>query len=313
MPRPFLRLADPASLPAGLAHPVVAIGNFDGVHRGHRTLFAEAQALARMLHRPAAALTFAPHPRAFFNPSQPQFRLTEPDVQAALVAATGLDGLITLTFDAALAGLPAEAFIADILLARLGIAGAVVGADFHFGKGRGGTPASLAAAGEAEGFAVRLIGQVSDETGPVSSSRIRAALEEGDCATARDLLGYDWFVRGPVVHGHKRGRALGYPTANMALEPGCRLRHGVYAVRARVDGVWHPAIASFGRRPMFDNGPPLLETFLFDFSGDLYGKVLDIAFVRHLRDEQVFDRVEALIAQMDRDSAAARAALGQNP
>ena len=309
MPQTFLSLTDPAQLPAALANPVVAIGNFDGVHRGHRHVMAEARAMARRLGRPAAVLTFDPHPRAFFRPDLPQFELTPPEVQARLIADLGLDGLIVLSFDAALAGLPAEAFIDDILMRRLNISGAVVGWDFHFGKGRGGTPDGLAAAGAARGFPVRVLDALTAGAAPISSTRIRQALTAGDLDTANGLLGYEWFVRGPVIHGEKRGRDLGYPTANMALDPGCGLRHGVYAVRAHADGVTHPAVASFGRRPMFDNGAPLLETHIFDFRGDLYGTVIDIAFVAFLREEMTFDGLDALIAQMNRDSAAARAIL----
>ena len=311
MPRSFLRLVDPAGLPTAMARPVVAIGNFDGVHRGHQFVFAEAEAMARRLGRPAAVMTFDPHPRTFFRPDAAHFRLTPPDVQAALVKRFGMDGLIVFSFDAAFAAHSAEAFIDEVLKDRLDIAGAVVGADFHFGKGRAGSPATLAAAGRAKGFEVLLLDQLDEGDAPVSSSRIRAALESGDCAAANHMLGYKWFVRGPVVHGEKRGRDLGYPTANMALDPGCRLRHGVYAVRATVHGIAHPAVASFGRRPMFDNGPPLLETHVFDFRSDLYGSTIDIAFVEYLRPEMKFDGLEALIRQMDADGARAREILAR--
>jgi riboflavin kinase/FMN adenylyltransferase len=313
MPRRFPTLANPASLPAALARPVVAIGNFDGVHRGHRFVMEEAMALGRTLRRPAAVMTFDPHPRAFFQRDVQHFRLTPVPVQASLIESIGLDGLIVFSFDAAFAGLAAEAFIDDILIRRLGVSGVVVGADFHFGRGREGTPATLAAAGKARGFEVLLLDQLDEGDAPVSSSRIRKALEAGEIAAANQMLGYEWFVRGTVSHGEKRGRDLGYPTANMALDPGCRLAHGVYAVRARIDGTEHPAVASFGRRPMFDNGAPLLETHVFDFAGDLYGKTIDIAFAAYLRPEMRFDSLQALIAQMDADSARARALLKQTP
>ena len=309
MPHPFLSLKDPTHLPAALASPVVAIGNFDGVHRGHRYVMGKALDEARRLKRPAAVLTFDPHPRAFLRPDLPQFELTPIDVQAGLIAGLGMDGLIVLSFNAAFASLSAEEFIRDILVGKLGISGAVVGWDFHFGKGRSGSPASLTAAGKAHGFEVTVLDPLASGEAPISSTRIRQALTAGDLATANSLLGYEWFVRGPVIHGEKRGRDLGYPTANMALAPGCGLRHGIYAVRARVDGVSHAAVASFGRRPTFDNGAPLLETHLFDFRGDLYGKTIDIAFVRFLREELAFPSLDGLIAQMDRDSAEARALL----
>lgn len=309
MAQRFLRLVDPPALPPEFARPVVAIGNFDGVHRGHQFVFAQAEAMARRLGRPAAVMTFDPHPRAFFQPGAAHFRLTPPDVQAALVARFGMDGIIAFSFNAAFAAHSAEAFVDEVLKRRLDISGAVVGADFHFGKGRAGTPATLAAAGRAGDFEVLLLDQLDEGDAPVSSSRIRAALEAGDCAAANAMLGYEWFVRGEVIHGEKRGRDLGYPTANMALDPGCRLRHGVYAVRAIIDGMAHAAVASFGRRPMFDNGAPLLETHVFDFRGDLYGKTVDIAFVEYLRPEMRFDSLEALIRQMDADSARARTVL----
>ncbi|MCA0422714.1 MAG: bifunctional riboflavin kinase/FAD synthetase [Proteobacteria bacterium] len=305
----FLSLTDPDRLPARLLRPVAAIGNFDGVHRGHRFVFDEAITLARSLGRPAVALTFNPHPRQFFQPHLQHFQLTPPDVQAERIAAAGLDGLVVLSFNAALAGLGAEAFVSDLLVGRLAISGAVVGADFHYGKGRAGTPASFAAAGERLGFSVKLLPQREDNGEPVSSTRIRASLEDGDCETANRLLGYTWFVRGPVIHGEKRGRDLGYPTANMALAPGTRLRHGIYAVHITIDGAPHGGVASFGRRPTFDNGAPLLETHVFDFKGDLYGKAIDVAFVRYLRPEAKFDSLDALVRQMDADSAEARAIL----
>lgn len=306
MTLPFQCLTNPAVLPVNLQHPVAAIGNFDGVHRGHCHVFNAAIALARSLGRPAVALTFDPHPRRLFQPDAPHFRLTPPDVQGARMAAAGLDGLIVLGFDRTLANLGADDFVRDLLVGRLGISGAVVGADFHYGKGRGGTPASLGAAGAAHGFAVTLLTQLDDGGEAISSTRIRAALAVGDCDTANTLLGYEWYVRGPVIHGEKRGRDLGYPTANMRLEDGCGLRHGIYAVRVRIDGIEHTGVASFGRRPTFDNGAPLLETHVFDFKGDLYGKPVEVAFVTYLRPEAKFDSLDALIAQMDADSRQAR-------
>ena len=268
-----------------------------------------ARALAARLGRPTLGLTFDPHPRLFFQPGMVQFRLTPPDVQAGLMARAGLDGLITLTFDTALAGQGAQAFIDELLVRRLNISGLVVGADFHFGKGRQGTPAMLQQAAAAKDFVVDLIDPVAEGVEPISSTRIRHALMSGDVGVANRLLGYEWFVRGPVIHGEKRGRDLGYPTANMKLEPGCGLKHGIYAVRVTIDGAVHAGVASFGRRPTFDNGAPLLETHLFDFKGDLYGRSVDVVFVRYLRGEEKFDSIAALVAQMDRDSAEARAAL----
>lgn len=289
---------------------VAAIGNFDGVHRGHQEVLAVARAAAAALGGPAVLLTFEPHPRAFFRPDQPVFRLTPPAERAVVLEALGLDGMVVVPFDAALAGTTADAFVDGILRDRLAIRGAVVGYNFHFGKARAGTPDFLLARGQADGFAVEVVEARVDEGGePISSTRIRAALEAGAPEAAARLLGYRWLVVGAVVHGDKRGRTLGYPTANIALEPACGLRHGVYAVRVQVDGEVYDGVASFGRRPMFDDGAPLFETFLFGFDGDLYGKTLKISVFAFLRPEARFDGVEALVAQMDDDSVRAKALL----
>lgn len=298
-------------MPAKLANPVVAIGNFDGLHLGHKHVIAQAKALARRIGRPLAVLTFDPHPRAFFQPDQLRFRLTSPAAQATLAGHLGVDALIVLSFDTALAGLSADAFIKDVLLARLGVSGVVAGANFHFGAKRSGSPSTLIEAGKAHGFAVEIVEQVAEGASAVSSTRIREALAAGDIAAANAMLGHDWFVSGPVIHGQKLGRKLGFPTANLALEAGCGLKHGIYAVRVDHAGTTHGGVASFGRRPTVDNGPPLLEVVLFDFSGDLYGQVITVAFVAFLRPELKFDSLEALVAQMQRDAAQAREILVQ--
>lgn len=307
---PFSIVEDLASLPAYLKGSVVAIGNFDGVHRGHRAVLQAAIDEAHGHGRPVTAMTFEPHPRSVFAPHAPLFRLTPAHAKAEVMEALGLDGLIVLPFTRDFASLEAEQFVEEILIRALGIRHAVTGYDFHFGKGRAGTPDFLRASGEKHGFGVTIVSAENDEGGEViSSSRIRAALAEGDLALANGLLGYRWFAEAEVRHGEKRGRDLGYPTANLRLPDECSLRHGIYAVRVEVDGQRHDGVASFGRRPTFDNGAPLLEVFLFDFSGDLYGKTLRVRFVSYLRPEERFDSIEALIAQMDRDSAEARAAL----
>jgi riboflavin kinase / FMN adenylyltransferase len=299
--------------PGPLAGAVVAIGNFDGVHRGHRAVIGAALARARALGRPAAALTFVPHPRQFFRPQEPLFALSSLADKLRLLAATGLDGAVVMTFDAALAATPAEDFIGDILAGRLKIGGAAIGFDFHFGKNRTGSPAYLAEQGARLGFPVEVVPPLEDEGRPVSSGAIRQALSAGRVVEAAELLGYPWFVTAEVIHGDKRGRDLGFPTANMALEPACGLKHGIYAVRARVDGELRDGVASFGRRPMFDNGAALLEVFLFDFAGDLYGKVIEVAFIGWIRPELKFDTVEALMRQMDLDAAKAHEALARAP
>ena len=303
-----------ADIAAGPLHgAVVAIGNFDGVHRGHRSVIDAAQRQARALGRPAAALTFEPHPRSFFRPLEPLFRLSDERQKLRLLAATGLHGAFVMRFDAALSGLSAEAFIDQILIGRFGIGGAAIGFDFHFGKGRGGSPDKLAEAGRRLGFAVDIVPPLQDEGRPVSSGAVRVALINGQVVEAAELLGSPWFVSGPVIHGEKRGRDLGFPTANLKLDPACGLKHGIYAVRCGLDGRRYDGVASFGRRPTFDNGAPLLEVFLFDFAGDLYGRVLDVAFIGWLRGEARFDGIEPLKRQMHDDAAQARAVLARSP
>jgi riboflavin kinase/FMN adenylyltransferase len=292
---------------------VLAIGNFDGVHRGHRTVIRAALARARALGRKAAALTFAPHPRAFFRPQDLLFRLSSECDRLRLLAATGLDGAIVMRFDAALAGTSAQDFVERILVGGLGIAGAAIGFDFHFGQNRAGSPRYLAEEGARLGFAVDVVPPLEDEGRPISSGGIRQALAAGKVMEAAELLGVPWFVSGEVIHGEKRGRDLGFPTANLKLDPACGLKHGIYAVRARIGGRLVDGVASFGRRPMFDDGAPLLEVYLFDFQGDLYGKTIDVAFIGWLRREQKFESIEALQRQMAVDAAQAREVLARAP
>ena len=295
----------------GLRGAVVAIGNFDGVHRGHKAVIAAAQARAAALGCPAAALTFEPHPRTFFNPGEPLFRLTDEAAKVRLLAATGLDGVIVLTFDEALAQLSAQDFVTRILVERFAVRGAAIGFNFHFGANRGGSPDFLTAEGAKCGFTVDIVPPLRDRGRPVSSQPIRQALAAGRLPEAEELLAYPWFVSGPVIHGDKRGRELGFPTANLKPDPSCGLRHGIYAVRVNHNGRHYDGVASFGRRPMFDSGSVLLEVFLFDFSGDLYGAALDVAFIAFIRDEATFASAEELIRQMHDDSRRAREALAR--
>jgi riboflavin kinase/FMN adenylyltransferase len=298
--------------PAGaLRGAAVAIGNFDGVHRGHKAVIAAALSRALSLGKPAAALTFEPHPRAFFNPNEPLFRLTDETAKLRLLAATGLDGTIVLTFGAALAKLTAEDFVQQVLVERLAVSGAAIGFNFHFGANRAGSPEFLQTQGKRHGFAVDIVPPLRDGDRPVSSGPIRAALAAGRLDDAAELLGYPWFVSAMVIHGDKRGRQLGFPTANLALDPTCALRHGIYAVRVAAAGRRYNGVASFGRRPMFDTGTVLLEIFLFDFDGDLYGANIDVAFIAWLRDEAMFASAEELVRQMEEDSRLARAALAR--
>ena len=296
---------------------VVAMGNFDGVHLGHRAVIAAALQMGRSHGKPAFAVTFEPHPRSFFSPNSPQFRLSDETNKLRLLAGTGLAGAVVMTFDEARAGTTAQDFIHHDLVARLGISGIAVGYDFHFGKGRVGSPSLLVREAPRLGIEVDVQAHVDIAERPVSSSAIRMALAEGQIDDATAMLGGPWFVTGEVIHGEKRGRDLGYPTANIRLDKNCSLKHGIYAVRVGrgqgKDQERFDAVASFGRRPTFDNGAPLLEVFLFGFQGDLYGAALDIAFIGFIRDELKFDSVDALIRQMNDDSARARAQLAAAP
>jgi riboflavin kinase/FMN adenylyltransferase len=303
-----------AAIPKGT---VVAMGNFDGVHLGHRAVIAAALQMGRAHGRPALAVTFEPHPRSFFSPNTPQFRLTDEAGKLRLLAGTGLAGAVVMTFDKTRAGTTAQDFIHHDLIERLGISGIAVGYDFHFGKGRVGSPSLLVNEAPRLGIEVDVQPHIDIEERPVSSSAIRMALAEGQIEDATAMLGGPWFVSGLVIHGEKRGRDLGYPTANIRLDKDCGLKHGIYAVRVSrghgKDRVRFDGVASFGRRPTFDNGATLLEIFLFDFKGDLYGETLDVAFIAFIREELKFDGVEALVRQMDDDGAQARKRLAAAP
>jgi len=301
-------------VPDRLRGGVVAIGNFDGVHTGHASLLRAAVEQAARNAAPAIVLTFEPHPRTFFKPDQPVFRLTPVSARARLFAALDVDGLVVATFDEALSSLPAETFVERILLEQLAIRGAVVGYDFHYGRGRGGNAESLRRAGEQHGFTLSVIDPVAIGETVIASRAVRAALRAGDVITANGLLGYRWFVTGEVIAGAMRGRDLGYPTANMALRPDCDLRHGVYAVSVRLaDGRDLGGVASFGRRPTFDDGPPLLETHIFDLAEDLYGQQVVVSFVGWIRAEARFASIDELITAMDADATEARRQLAGSP
>jgi riboflavin kinase/FMN adenylyltransferase len=303
-----------AAIPKGA---VVAMGNFDGVHLGHRAVIEAALQMGRAHGRPAMAVTFEPHPRRFFSPNSPQFRLTDEVAKLRLLAGTGLAGAVVMTFDGKRAGTSAQDFIHHELIGRLGVSGVAVGYDFHFGKGRVGSPGLLVSEAPRLGIEVDVQAHVDIAERPVSSSAIRMALAEGQIEDATAMLGGPWFVSGEVIHGEKRGRDLGYPTANIRLDKNCGLKHGIYAVRvgfgAGKDQKRFDGVASFGRRPTFDNGAPLLEIFLFDFKGDLYGTTLDVAFIGFIREELKFEGIEALVRQMDDDSARARKQLAAAP
>lgn len=295
-------------VPAASTGGVVAVGNFDGMHAGHRALLDVAHKTAASLGRPAVVLTFEPHPRTFFRPDEPVFRLTPLPAKARLMRALAVDALVVADFDAALAALSADAFVEEVLVSRLKVATAVVGYNFHFGKGRTGSPKTLQAMGARLGFPVAVVGEIAGPDGaPVSSSSIRDALAAGDVAAANRQLGYRWFAVGRVERGAGRGRALGFPTANITLSSDCRLRHGIYSVRLqRHDGSLHDGVASYGRRPTFDNGEALLEVFALDITADLYDEEVAVSFVEWIRPEAKFESAAALTAAIRQDVATAR-------
>ncbi len=314
--RQFIRIALPGeAVPARLKGAVVAIGNFDGVHRGHRAVLNRVLAIARERAAPALVLTFEPHPRSFFAPDNPVYRLTPADLKAQLFAHLGFDGVIEQVFDAGFAGQSADDFVRAMLVGLLGVSCTVTGHDFHFGARRQGTPDYLAQAGQEHGFDVVIVEPFGDTAGQiVSSTRIRQALRDGDVGLASHLLGYAYRVHARVERGRQMGRELGYPTANLSLPAQATLRHGIYAVRVILeDGSIHDGVASHGRRPTFDNGEVLLESHLFDFDGDLYGKPITVLIYGWLRAEEKFESAEALVAQMHKDAAQARKLLAAMP
>jgi len=314
-PKSFVITVDPKAPPAGLERAVFAIGNFDGVHLGHRAVIDRTKRLAAELDAHSAVLTFEPHPADFFAGKPVVFRLTPKAAKARALEEFGLDGAVILSFNATLAALSAEEFVHDVLVQRLGVAAVVIGWDFHFGKGRAGSPVFLKEAGGRYGFRVDVIGKIEapEAAGAeaISSTAIRRALEAGDVEAAARFLGRDYAVAGAVIPGQKLGRTLGMPTANIALEPSNRLAFGIYAVEVFVDDARYDGVVSFGTHPTIDHNPPLLETFLFDFDGDLYGRTMEVAFVRRIRGERKFDSLEAMVAEVKRDKARARAILAE--
>ena len=301
------RLDAGSALPPEYRGAVIALGNFDGFHRGHQAVAKAALDWAKAEGRRGIIATFDPHPVRYFAPHTPPFRLTTLGQRQDLFAAAGADAMLVFQFDRTLAETTAEQFVGDLLAQRLGAAGVVTGEDFTFGKGRTGNVAVLADLAAQNGMAARAIGPVAEHGEVVSSSRIRDALKAGDCATAAELLTRPFAIRGTVQHGAKLGRSIGYPTANVELGSYLRPRYGIYAVTARLsDGSVVPGAANLGIRPSFDPPVELLETYLFDFAGDLYGQEIEVALHHYLRPEAKFDRLEALTAQMDLDCQRAR-------
>ncbi len=304
------RLDGGSAVPAHLRGGIVALGNFDGFHKGHQAVVGRAVDRARAEGRPALVATFDPHPVRFFKPDLPPFRLTTLDQRERLFGEAGADAMLVFRFDAELAAVTAAEFVTDYLVSRIGAAGVVTGDDFTFGRGRDGNVEALMVLGRANRLSVDSVAPVADGDEAVSSSRIRDALQAGDCPTATRLLSRPFAIEGVVEHGDKRGRELGFPTANIPLGPYLRPRFGVYAVKGRLaDGRGLDGVANLGTRPMFDPPKELLEPWFFDFDGDLYDQSVEVALHAFIRDEATFDGLDALKAQIAADADAARALL----
>jgi len=303
-----------SELPAELRGSVVAVGNFDGVHRGHQIVIADAQAVAKATGASLAVLSFEPHPRSMFRPDDAPFRLTPFRIKARLLEALEVDLHVVLHFDIEFSRQSADWFVEEVLLGGLGASHVAIGYDFCFGHRRQGNAESLLSYGRRHGFGVTVVTQASDESGGTySSSAAREHLQAGRIREAAEILGRPWEIEGRVETGDRRGRELGYPTANLTLGDYLRPAFGVYAVRAAVDEgpelAWRDGVANVGIRPMYAVENPLMEAHLFDFDGDLYGRHLRVQLIEWLRPEMKFDSVDALIAQMDRDSEKARRVL----
>jgi riboflavin kinase / FMN adenylyltransferase len=286
---------------------VVALGNFDGFHAGHQAVVQHAIERAKALGCPAIVATFDPHPVRHFRPDAAPFRLTTLNQRQRLFASAGADAMLVFHFDGVLAAVSAEDFITKLLVERVGAVGVVTGEDFTFGTGKSGNVTVLKNVGAVHGLICDSVGAIADEGGTISSSRIRAALESGDCATATHLLTRPFAIEGVVQHGDKNGRLLGFPTANIDVGPYLRPRYGIYAVKGRLaDGRVLNGVANLGIRPSFDPPKELLEPYFFDFSEDLYGQTIEVEFHAFIRPEQKFDNLEALKVQMARDCDTAR-------
>jgi len=298
------------AVPAEWTGGVIAMGNFDGVHRGHQTLLAEAKEQARALEAPLVVLTFEPHPRQFFVADTGPFRLTLPPAKVRLLAGQGVQAVLAQRFDPAFAAIGAQAFIDNVLLQGMGARHVVCGYDFTFGARRGGNVERLREMAAERAFGVSVLDPVTHEGEIYSSTRIREALRAGWASEASDLLGHHWEIEGVVEQGDKRGRTIGFPTANVALGEHLRPRFGVYAVRALVGGEWLNGVANLGKRPTVGKLQENFEVHLFDFAGDLYGQVLRVAIVDFIRPEMKFSGLDALKGQIAADASAARAILG---
>lgn len=299
----------PHNIQARHRNCVATIGNFDGVHHGHQMLLAHLIAKSEELSVPSVLITFEPQPREFFRGESVPARLTRFREKITLLMRTGIDRVLCLPFNEAMANRSAQSVIEDFLVARLGIKYLVVGDDFRFGRGAEGDYTMLKLAGDKYGFGVSHLGTLTFEHGRVSSSRIRELLAQGKFHAAEQLLGYAYFIMGRVVYGRQLGRELGTRTANIQLRRYQAALSGVYAVEISGLDKIYKGVANIGIRPTIDGKEPLLEVHLFDWSGDLYGQLLTVTFRKKLRDEQKFSSLEALKQQIGRDVIAARAAL----
>ena len=305
--------AGDAPLPAAWRGASLAIGNFDGFHLGHQQVVRRAMEVAAARGVPTLVLTFDPHPVRYFRPDLPPFDLTRMDQRLALFQDFGVDGTVLLPFGAALASEDAETFVARWLVAELGVSHVVTGWNFNFGKGRSGNVEVLKALGARHGFTTDSVPAVADGTAPITSTRIRKALKEGDMAEAQRLLSRPFTIRGVVSHGDKRGRTIDFPTANLSLGQYQRPAYGVYAVRVRLpDGRVRDGVANIGIRPMFDPPKELLEVYIFDFHEEIYDQSIDVELLAYLRPEKWLDGLEALKAQIAADCAEARAVLARH-
>jgi len=298
-------------VPDKLRGAVLAIGNFDGVHRGHQAVLGRAQARAKQQGMRAGAIIFEPHPRVYFAPETPFFDLTPLPLKLELLAELGLDQTFVIPFNCELASLSADEFAKDVLADGLGASAILVGYDFAYGKGRSGTPTTLQAEGRRLGFGVDIVEPV-EEGGAVFASRdIREHLRLGEVREAAEELGYWWRVKGVVEKGHGRGKNLGFPTINLALKPGQDVGHGIYAMRVIHDGRRYPAAGYVGASPTFGGGVPMFEAYLLDFEGDLYCKEVEIEFIAKLRDDKAFSDGASLAETMRQDCEKARAVLSE--
>jgi riboflavin kinase/FMN adenylyltransferase len=288
---------------------VMAIGNFDGVHKAHQKLLRTVIEKAHKLSAPSGVIVFEPHPRQFFSPEKPFFRLTPLEVKLALLHVLGLDMVSVVDFNSKLVGLSAEEFVRHILVDGLHVGHVVIGFDFYFGKGRNGSPDAMREFGESYGFGVSVMEEITGDGAGYSSSRVRALLRDGDPREAAQILGHWWRVSGKVKGGAGRGHGLGYPTANIRLQQGQIMRHGIYAVRVYIDDMSFDGAAYLGTRPTFDNGAPELEAFIFDFEGDLYEKEIEVEIIDYIRGDEKFSSPAELQQQMDVDCATARGIL----